>query len=146
MRRILRALKWTAVVVVVLAMTVKSRPVPVFVVKPATSTPLPWVSTATEFAASELLAVPLRICCQSRVPSPANFTTVKSAKSAPVKVFRVEPAASTLPSVSTAIEFAPSGMKVTGRACRQSRVPLGANFTTMAKHPREQRYLTAMVY
>ena len=52
-------------------------------VKPAAST-LPSVSTATEYASSRPLAVPLSVCCQSRVPSGANFATVKSA---PVPVF-----------------------------------------------------------
>jgi hypothetical protein len=34
---------------------------------------VPWVSTATEYAWSSPLAVPLSVCCQSGVPSRANF-------------------------------------------------------------------------
>ena len=103
--------------------------VPVFAVVPAAST-LPLVSTATDVAESRPLAVPFRVRCQSRVPSPANFATMKST---PAPVFEMRPAASTLPSVSTATDGArvTTKLAVPLRFFCQSRVPSPANFATV---------------
>ena len=97
--------------------------------KPAAST-FPWLSTATEDAELLALAVPLRVCCQRRVPLRSNFATVKSS---PMPTFgSVKPAASTLPWLSTATEDASSMLLLMPlRFCCQSRVPLRSNFATV---------------